>query len=397
MGEIAAVISDLADCREFVCVLPDNASVSAVAGRLAELARFPRAGPQGEAIRYGLIPKCGPEVDPNSTLRKIDLPEPLSLRLVPELTIGAKQAGLPIPEEQPFYEPPPRVAVVQERCLLHDEELSRKPDIAIDATAHREIEQFAQRDRLAECGGLLLGTVEVEQKARLIHIKAVAPAVGAIETRTNFKITFKAWKSMFDLRDAEYPDLRVLGWFHAHAGWGVFLSEIDLFVHERFFPHPNMVAFVIDPTVGGESFFYWRDGQVVQCPTYSLFGLPHQTSASKRFGRRRVVVVGACAAAVLGVGLYAGIAVPRMSPPKPAAVAARRSVPIGVPKSLEPRAKIYVLREGETLWDLCGRFYNDETLGIALAWYNRIHEPRRVRVGTRITLPPVEELKKMRR
>jgi proteasome lid subunit RPN8/RPN11 len=50
------------------------------------------------------------------------------------------------------------------------------------------------------------------------------------------KITHDAWESMLRVRDLEYPDLRVLGWFHSHAGWGVFLSDPDVFIHRHFFP-----------------------------------------------------------------------------------------------------------------------------------------------------------------
>ena len=400
MGEIAAVVSDPADSREFVCILPDNAAVSAVAARLAELARFPLTGPQGEPVNYGFVARGGPALDPDAPLGKIDIPEPVVVRLVPELTIGAGQGSLPMDENPMSAEPePPRVTIVQERCLIHDDGLDLRADVSIDAAAHREIERFAARDRHAECGGLLLGTVSVERKARSIHVEAVAPALGAVETRTSVRITFDAWKSMLGLRDSDYPQLRVLGWFHAHAGWGVFLSEIDLFVHERFFPHPNMVAYVLDPTSGGESFFNWRDGRVVQCPTYGLVGSPREIGPRKRARRRRAVALGVCVAgAGIAVGLYTGLARPQAEPPKRAAApVARQSAPAPPPKPSEPVERTYFLHEGETLWGVCERVYGDARLGPALGRYNGIRRVARVRIGRQIKLPPEEELRKLGR
>ena len=44
-----------------------------------------------------------------------------------------------------------------------------------------------------------------------------------------------------------YPDKLVLGWYHTHPAYGVFLSEHDMFIHRNFFAEPHHVAVVIDP------------------------------------------------------------------------------------------------------------------------------------------------------
>ena len=36
------------------------------------------------------------------------------------------------------------------------------------------------------------------------------------------------------LMDKQYPDLRIVGWYHTHPGHGVFLSDMDIFLHESF-------------------------------------------------------------------------------------------------------------------------------------------------------------------
>jgi len=417
MGEITAVVSDPADSRELVCVLSDSVPVSELAVELAELAGFPLVGPQGEHIGYGLIPKQGALLDPGSSLEKANVAEPLMLRLVPELTIGADQGSLPIPEDsESTEEAGSRVRIVQERGLLDDEGVHLRPEVAISAAAHREIERFAARNRLAECGGLLLGTVQVGKRARSIQIEAIAPALGAVETRTNLTFTLESWRSMLELRDGKYPQLRVLGWFHTHAGWGVFLSEIDLFFHERFFSHPNMVAYVLDPAAGGESFFYRRSGRVVRCPTYSLVGSPSRTRDRRvGAGRRRAIMAAIGTAAAAAAVLYASLAPSRVDRTKPLPESAvRRTAPARAshgepPSSYErdssatastpgvPGSADYVMQHGDTLWDVCRRVYEDGTLGDALGRYNGITDPTVVPIGRKITLPAEDVLRKLSR
>ncbi len=55
--------------------------------------------------------------------------------------------------------------------------------------------------------------------------------------------------------DKQFPDLRIVGWYHTHPGHGIFLSEMDIFLHESFFGLPWQTAFVYDPRSGDEGFF----------------------------------------------------------------------------------------------------------------------------------------------
>ena len=57
----------------------------------------------------------------------------------------------------------------------------------------------------------------------------------------------------------------VLGWYHSHPAYGVFLSEYDMFIQRGFFSEEHMCAVVVDPfqqprdQVG---VFTWKDGDV---------------------------------------------------------------------------------------------------------------------------------------
>ena len=251
------------------------------------------------------------------------------------------------------------------------------------------MEEFAARDRYAECAGLLLGDVSVERKARVAGIRAIAPAIGAVESRTSVRITFEAWEAMLAVRDRDYADMRVLGWFHTHAGWGVFLSEIDLFVHKFFFPHPSMVAYVLDPTSGHESFFGWRDGNVVQLPNYGLVGAPKNEAPGHGSARGAWRWSGCAAGVAVAAGLYFGLASPRDAPepkPAPAKAAVRRE---------QPKAeRVYVIGKRDNLWLICNRVYHDGDLAPALAKYNGVSSYTGLHVGQQIKLPPKDALRK---
>jgi hypothetical protein len=62
--------------------------------------------------------------------------------------------------------------------------------------------------------------------------------------------------------DTTYPDMRILGWYHTHPGHGIFLSDMDLFIHKHFFNLPWHVAFVFDPQNQEEGLFAWRSANM---------------------------------------------------------------------------------------------------------------------------------------
>ena len=53
----------------------------------------------------------------------------------------------------------------------------------------------------------------------------------------------------------------MIGWYHTHPGFGIFLSDMDVFICDNFFNLPWQVAFVYDPLGGDEGNFVWRAGQ----------------------------------------------------------------------------------------------------------------------------------------
>jgi len=417
VAQITATITDAADIRALDCVMPDYIKVSRLSKRLAELMHLPPVGPDDYPINYGLIIKGGYLLDPEATLAETDLPKPLTLRIVPEIaaaqdeidTFGEPMTGEEDESELDEFE----IETGEQIALIHDDILAARPDVRIDAAVHKKIEAFARKDRHTECAGLLLGTVDCEDTATVIHISAIAPAEAAEGTRTSVRLTLEAWESMLWVRDHKYGHLRVIGWFHTHAGWGVFLSDPDVFIHRHFFPHPNMVAYVLDPTSGSDGFYFWHEGKISPCPNYGLVGTAdeiqlhkNETQAKAARGRRpdlRDAIIGLLVLLVLGLGFAAiplGRAHHHREKPRQRTAAVKppehvKDKPAVTDKPAPPADKTYAIASGDNPWSICNRIYKNGDLGTALMRYNGLPPNPRLSIGQQIKLPSKEKLEKL--
>jgi nucleoid-associated protein YgaU len=74
------------------------------------------------------------------------------------------------------------------------------------------------------------------------------------------------------------------------------------------------------------------------------------------------------------------------APVKPAATKTQES---------EPGVRMHPIAEGETLFSICKREYNDGSLSLALAKYNKnvIPDPKKLRKGVTIRIPSAETLR----
>ncbi|MCE5315206.1 MAG: Mov34/MPN/PAD-1 family protein [Armatimonadota bacterium] len=395
MGHIAATVLDAADSRVYECLLPDDRGAACVAARLAELIHLPLIGTDNNPLAYGLVLKHGCAVDPQSNLGDLRLPSHPTFRLVPTLVACKETLSFSFDDPPTAGDKPTEVRILSENTLMNDVEIGLKSDVRINAGVHREIERFAGRGRQVECAGLLLGTASMEGRQRVIHIKAAVSATQAEGNRTSVTIGLAAWESMLQVRDKDYSHLDVLGWFHTHPGWGVFLSDADVFIHRNFFAHPDMVAYVLDPTAGRDGFFYWQNGRLTLCPNYGLVGAALAKRRRKGAFRRTVIALIVATLAYLG---YAYLPVDRMLGflrEKPPARVEKREAP---PKPVEIKVQVYALQRGDTLWRVCRRFYGRGELADALARYNSINESgmASMRPGREIRIPPKEWLEKGR-
>jgi proteasome lid subunit RPN8/RPN11 len=163
---------------------------------------------------------------------------------------------------------------------------SESPVKGLAKVAQHQIYDHCFESQAREVGGVLVG-----------HITARGPiVVGAIraehaaESLTTLTFTQDAWAHIHHVRDRDYADFEIVGWYHSHPGHGIFLSEQDLFIHTNFFSGEYQIAYVIDPVAGQEGVFGWRNGEVVRWyrgPTSRRVSEPARVDAPRPLPRPR--------------------------------------------------------------------------------------------------------------
>jgi proteasome lid subunit RPN8/RPN11 len=113
------------------------------------------------------------------------------------------------------------------------------------------IEEHAYSLLTAEVGGMLMGSV----KAGKTTIVGFIPALSASAEQVTLTFTHDVWEEILTLAAKEFPKHSIVGWYHTHPTFGVFLSEYDLFIQENFFNADGHLALVIDPVQGAYGWF----------------------------------------------------------------------------------------------------------------------------------------------
>lgn len=414
MKQVKIKAVDLAGIHAVLCKIPDNVTAELLAPQLASLLRYPANQSDGIKINYGLVAKlkCNKVIEASETFADLSLPDKATIYVVPEIT--AAQVDNKVESENTIEaennEQPISIEVIEELSLLHDDKLNLSPDIRMTANAHRKIESISMIDRSVECAGILLGDVTIESGKRVIHITNAVYSNDVESTSSSVKITHSAWAAMLKEKDEEYRNLRILGWFHSHAGWGVFMSDADVFLQKCFFPHPNMIAFVIDPTKGNDSIFYWSNGKISQYPCYALEADPVDHSLeiksddnNARFNLLKVSVIIALIA-IIAVGLL--FIIPHNKSDNSRTIERNvRTVrkiqqmtvkkTVSQKKAAKPADRTYFLGKGENFWIISGRVYNNASLASALAKYNGLDSRSGLHIGQKIKLPSKDVLIKL--
>jgi len=136
--------------------------------------------------------------------------------------------------------------------------VSTQPVIVMEAEVARQIRQHARTSMKAEVCGVLIGSTEHER----MTVEACIQGINAAQGGAHVTFTQDTWEHIYKIKDKEYPDQKIVGWYHSHPGFGVFLSEHDLFIQENFFSNPQQVAWVYDPHTDEEGCFGWVGGKI---------------------------------------------------------------------------------------------------------------------------------------
>src|SRR5208282_4194260 len=157
-------------------------------------------------------------------------------------------------------------------CLSYQVPAQTDLPIFVDYRAADAIERHALVDTSVELGGILLGKECLDEAAGtpFVWITQSLEARHYANTQASFTYTHDSWEEITRERDRQFPQYDIVGWYHTHPGFGIFLSHHDLFIHHNFFAQPLQVAYVVDPINQTRGFFQWREGDLAQVAGYHV-------------------------------------------------------------------------------------------------------------------------------
>jgi proteasome lid subunit RPN8/RPN11 len=148
--------------------------------------------------------------------------------------------------------------------------------VVIDKKPYAAIIGHAVVEPDTEVCGVLVGRLERDAHGPYVHVSAAIRGEAAKEQGAAVTFTHETWNHIHGEMDRHHPNHQIVGWYHTHGGFGVFLSEMDVFVHDNFFPEPHHVAYVYDPLAGSEAFFHRTPAGLKPVRRYWLGGRERQ-------------------------------------------------------------------------------------------------------------------------
>ena len=114
-----------------------------------------------------------------------------------------------------------------------------------------------------EVCGVLVGNLCWDKEAYLL-IDACIEGKYAEHQSGSVTFTSNTWDYIHSELSDKYPKKQIVGWYHTHPGFGIFLSNMDFFIHENFFSPHWQPAYVFDPQAEIEGFFFWNKDNLSQ-------------------------------------------------------------------------------------------------------------------------------------
>ena len=118
-----------------------------------------------------------------------------------------------------------------------------------------EIKEHGRSSMHAEVCGVLVGSLCWDGGPYLLVDGRIE---GRHASHQSGSVTFtsETWEYIHEELAAKHPGRIIVGWYHTHPGFGIFLSNMDAFIHENFFSFPWEPAYVFDPQAETDGFFF---------------------------------------------------------------------------------------------------------------------------------------------
>jgi proteasome lid subunit RPN8/RPN11 len=145
--------------------------------------------------------------------------------------------------------------------------------VEFDSAVLQQIRRHARTSMTAEICGVLIGQLV----DGVTHVGASIAGEDAKEAGAHVTFTQETWQHIYKIKDSKFADESIVGWYHSHPGFGIFLSDYDLFIHKNFFAAPHHVAWVFDPHSDDEGCFGWVSGDIAPIERISVVRQPTKT------------------------------------------------------------------------------------------------------------------------
>lgn len=143
--------------------------------------------------------------------------------------------------------------------------------IFVEYNAWCNLCKHALKSKKNEVGGILVGREFHSRQFDYLDISAVVEADNAIESQASITFTHDTWITLINTIRNKYPDKRIVGWYHSHPGYGIFMSSNDHFIHKNFFQLSFQVALVIDPIKNCFGFYQWKQAKLARKKMFFLY------------------------------------------------------------------------------------------------------------------------------
>lgn len=252
--------------------------------------------------------------------------------------------------------------------MMEPENRTRPKNIIVSDSVLMGLEKHAYSNLKAEVGGMLFGKIDDEGNTVVI---GSIPALTAAAEQISLTFTHDVWADILSKGEAQFPGEAIVGWYHTHPSFGLFLSDYDEFIQRNFFGKTGQIALVIDPIAGEMGWFSRSEMDKINMVYKEKTKIgPKSATPVEAYGAKspmiKILTHGAVAvvSAALAFGVSLSTRGPDLEESQRALVESQRSLVENYNNLVNFLAQpnfIYTIREGDSYESLSTFFYGDIT------------------------------------
>lgn len=286
------------------------------------------------------------------------------------------------------------------------------------------LDQFVHLKAKGEHGGFLIGHRRELKSAEdyEILVERFVP-IPQKDDATRLVITHEHVQTVKRALNESGRDEEIVGWAHTHPGFGVFLSNFDKEQHQRHFPQPWQVAYVLDNIAHERAVYHYADDEWRELGGYYILReMAENEMQVEAVAEGRLVRLSLLALLIIffvGLGSYGygfvrqimatkseGMIQTTTTPPKTEPVVSvqrkepevqvvqeptKPSTPTSSPPTPPPAQTTlygeYIVEKGDNLWKIAEKLWGDPSLFKIIAEENGITNPSVIPVGKVLKVP----------